>query len=51
MTLPPVVQTERMSKEQVNADPVPSLDKGACRATDIRRAGPATRGRDPECPG
>ncbi len=39
MTLPPIVQSECMSKEQVNADPVPSLDKGACRAIDIRRSG------------
>ena len=39
MPLPPTVQTQCMSQKDVDADPVPNLDKGACRATDIRRAG------------
>ena len=39
MPMPPTTQTQCMTKEEANADPVPSLDKGACRATDIRRSG------------
>ncbi len=39
MALPPTVQTQCMSQKDVDAEPVPSLDQGACRATDIRRAG------------
>ena len=36
---PPTVQTECLSQADVDADPIPQLDKGACRATDIRRTG------------
>jgi len=36
---PPTTQTECLSQKDVEADPVPSLDKGACRATDVRRSG------------
>lgn len=37
--LPPTTQTECLSQEDVDADPVPALDRGMCRATDIRRSG------------
>ena len=37
LALPPVSQTECLSQQEVDADPVETLDKGACRATDIRR--------------
>jgi len=45
MAAPPVVQTECLTREQANADPVPSLDKGACRAMDVRRAGGKVQAR------
>jgi Protein of unknown function (DUF3617) len=32
-------QTECLSQKDVDADPVPELDKGACRASQIRRSG------------
>jgi hypothetical protein len=32
-------QTECLSQADVDADPVPEIDKGACRVTDIRRSG------------
>ena len=35
----PTTQTECLSQKDVEAEPVPALDKGACRATDVRRAG------------
>jgi len=36
---PPTVQTECLSQADVDADPVPQLDKSACKATDIHRSG------------
>jgi hypothetical protein len=39
LALPPVSQTECLSQKDVEADPVPALDKGACRASDIKRSG------------
>jgi hypothetical protein len=37
--LPPTTQTECLSQADVDADPVPALERGICRATDVRRAG------------
>jgi len=36
---PPTVQTECLSQKDVDADPVPEIDKGACKVTDIVRSG------------
>jgi hypothetical protein len=36
---PPTVQTECLSQADVDGDPLPTVDRGACRATDIRRTG------------
>jgi hypothetical protein len=36
---PPTVQTECLSQSDVDADPVPQIDKAACKATDIHRSG------------
>jgi len=38
-TLPPTTQSECLSQQDVDADPVPSVDRGACRATDVQRQG------------
>jgi hypothetical protein len=39
-TLPPLTtQTECLSQKDVDADPVPEIDRGACRVTDIVRSG------------
>ena len=35
----PTTQTECLSQKDVDADPMPEIDKGACRATDARRSG------------
>ncbi len=35
----PTTQTECLTQKDLDADPVPVLDKGACRATDVRRSG------------
>ena len=35
----PTVQTECLSQQDVDADPVPEIDKGACRVTGIGRSG------------
>jgi hypothetical protein len=37
--LPPTTQTECLSQKDVDADPVPVLDKGTCRAADVHRSG------------
>jgi hypothetical protein len=39
MTLAPSSQTECLSQADVEADPVPDLEKGVCRATNIQRSG------------
>lgn len=36
---PPTTQTECLSQKDVDADPVPEIDKGACRVKDARRSG------------
>ena len=35
----PTTQTECLSPKDVDSDPVPQMDKGACRVTDILRSG------------
>jgi hypothetical protein len=35
----PTTQTECLSQSDVEADPAPGLQQGACRATDVRRSG------------
>jgi hypothetical protein len=37
--LPPSTETECLSQADLDADPAPTLDKGTCRARDVRRAG------------
>jgi hypothetical protein len=39
MALPPSTQAECLSQEDVDADPVPELEKGVCRATNVQRSG------------
>jgi hypothetical protein len=39
MAVPPSSQTQCMSQEDLDADPVPEMEKGVCRATNIHRAG------------
>jgi hypothetical protein len=39
MKLPSSSQKECLSQAQVDADPVPELEQGSCRATHIRRSG------------
>lgn len=38
-SLPSQTQTECLSQADLDADPAPILDRGACRATDVRRSG------------
>ena len=35
----PTTQTECLSQDDVDKGPLPEIDKGACRATDVRRSG------------
>jgi len=35
----PTTQTECLSQKDVEADPVPEIDKAACKATGVRRSG------------
>jgi hypothetical protein len=37
--MPPSVQTECLSQDDVDADPLPEFEKGACKASEIRRRG------------
>jgi hypothetical protein len=39
LPLPPTTQTECLSQADLDADPAPVIDRGACRATDVRRSG------------
>jgi len=36
---PPTIQTECLSQKDVDADPVPEIDRGTCHVTDIVRSG------------
>ncbi len=39
---PPTQQTECLTQSQVDAEPAPGLAQGACKVTDVRRAGDRT---------
>ncbi len=39
MSPPPTTQTECLSQKDVEADPVPEVEKNGCRATNVRRSG------------
>ncbi len=34
-----ILPASALSQQDVDADPVPVIDKGACRATDVHRSG------------
>ena len=37
--MPPATQTECLSQADLDEDPASTVDKGLCRATDVRRSG------------
>jgi len=39
LTVPPTSQTECLSQADVEAEPVPELEKGVCHATHVKRSG------------